>query len=365
MKILQIGKYSKEFSGGMENTIFSLSEQLAKKHEVKVITNNPKKIERIKYLSKVEYHDLPAWKIFSTPITPSLVYNLKKSEQDIIQISHPNPFASLAYLIAKPKGKLVVWYHYDIIKQRFLNFFYQPLLDRFLKKASVIVATSDNYARTSKVLRRFRKKVVIIPHGIDFLEFEDKKYKDDAEKIKKELNSKIVLFVGRLVYYKGIEYLIKAMRYVDAKLLIIGKGPLESKLKSLVNELNLKDRVIFQKVPSEESLARYYHACDVFVLPSIYRSEAFGVVLLEAMACGKPVITTEIGSGNSFICQHNINGFVIPPKKSRVLSIAINDVLSNKRLAEQFGNNSRSILKQRFRIQKMTDSFEGLYKRLK
>jgi glycosyltransferase involved in cell wall biosynthesis len=364
MKILQIGKYSLKFAGGIEKTINLLSEYLAKEHDVTVVTNDKERKGKTYFYKNIFYEDLPTWNIFSTPITPKLISFLKGKEYDIIQISHPNPIATLAYLIAKPKGKLVVWYHYDIFRQRILKHLYNPILKYILKKASCIITTSDNYLQTSKVLKNYKSKTIAIPHGIKEDDFNNEKYKIKAEKIKQKFGKPLVLFVGRLIYYKGLKYLIEAMDKIDAKLLIIGQGPLEKELKSLVKELNIEEKVIFKKVPQKESLAKYYHACDVFVLPSIYRSEAFGIVLLEAMTCGKPIITTEIGTGTSFVCQNNINGLVVPPKNTFVLRKAIKKLITNKELTNKFEQAGKKRFEKYFTLDKMGESFERLYEEI-
>lgn len=362
MKILHIGKYSLEFSGGIEKTINLLSEYLANKHEVTVVTNSLKKKRQTYFHKKILYEDLPTKNIFSAPITPKLISFLKGKEYDIIQISHPNPMASLAYLIARPKGKLVVWYHCDIFRQRILKYLYSPILNNVLKKASCIVVSNNNL-KASKVLKKYQSKIIVIPHGIKD-DFNNKKYRIEAEKLRKELKKPLVLFVGRLVYYKGLEYLIKAMGEVDAKLMIIGQGPLEKELKMLVKRLNLEEKVIFKKVPQGKSLAKYYHACNVFVLPSAYCAEAFGIVLLEAMACSKPIITTELGTGTSYVCQNNISGLVVPPKNILALRKAIKKIIANKELAKRFGQAGKKRFEKYFTVNKMGESFVKLYKKI-
>lgn len=364
MKILQIGKYSAKFAGGIEKTTLLLSEYLAKKNNVDVITNSIDYKRKTYTNNKVLHQEFPAYNVLSTPITKDLIKFLKGKEYDIIQISHPNPAASLAYLIAKPKGKLLVWYHYDIFRQRFLKHFYNPFMNKLLKDADFIIATSENYVNTSKVLENYKSKTIVIPHGINFKDFNKKKFKVEAAKIKQRIRKPIILFVGRLIYYKGVDYLIRAMKDIDAKLIIIGQGPLEKELRLLVKELKIEQKVVFKKVSMEESLAKYYHACDIFVLPSIYRSEAFGMVLLEAMACGKPIITTEIGTGTSYICQNGVNGLIVPPKNHLALRNAIKHLLKDKELAKKYGEQGKKRAKNKFSINKMGKSFTKLYEEL-
>jgi rhamnosyl/mannosyltransferase len=183
-------------------------------------------------------------------------------------------------------------------------------------------------------------------------------------KIRQEIGTPFVLFIGRLINYKGLRYLITAMKGVKAKLVIIGEGPLEYELRTLAYNLDLEDRVIFLKVPYFEPLGSYIDACDLFVLPSVMRSEAFGLVLLEAMACRKPVVTTELGTGTSFVCLNGVTGIVVPPKDPKALEEAINKILNNPNLAKKFGESGRRRVEEEFGLEKMGDAFLDLYKKV-
>ena len=364
MRILQIAKFPEDFGGGIETAVFNLSKYVAKTNKVVVVTSNVnRKHKQIKYKNFICY-SLPTWFIlFSTPITPSLIPYLIKhgSEFDVIQISLPNPMAVIAYLIAKPKGKLIVWYHSDVVRPFILSTLFMPLLLNMLKKASVIVAASNNYIRTSPLLKKFYNKTIVIPYGINLENFTVKEGKYELTKLRELFGAPLVLFIGRLVYYKGLTYLIKSMKALDAKLVIIGRGPLENRLKALVKKNELTKRIFFQKVPSNDQIAKYIHACDAVVLPSIHRSEAFGIVLLEAMACGKPVITTELGTGTSFVCQDGVTGLVVPPKDSLGLKNAINKVLHNPELAKKLGETGRKRVEEHFTIENVGEAFLRLY----
>ena len=143
-----------------------------------------------------------------------------------------------------------------------------------------------------------------------------------------------MLFVGRLVYYKGLEYLIEAMRWVpDAVLVVVGTGPLRGRLQRLSEQwLGCPGKVVFLGAVAEHDLCAWYHACDVFVLPSVELSEAFGLVQLEAMACAKPVVTTDLPTGVTYVNQHGHTGLVVPRRNSRALAEAINILLDNRQL---------------------------------
>jgi rhamnosyl/mannosyltransferase len=182
--------------------------------------------------------------------------------------------------------------------------------------------------------------------------------------LRAQYGPRIILFVGRLVYYKGVEYLIKAMPEIEAKLILIGEGPLKKKLKEIVRSLSLWDKVVFQSPVPDSDLVAYYHACDVFVLPSVEITEAFGLVQLEAMACGKPVVSTALPTGVPFVNQHGKTGFIVPPRDHRALAQAINTLLSNPQLREQYGMYAKRRVEQEFNMKFITAKVMQVYKEL-
>ncbi|MFH1620162.1 MAG: glycosyltransferase [bacterium] len=366
MKILQIGKFPREYCGGVENAVFSLSETLSKNHDVEVVTGSLGRCGGVERSARIVCRRLPTWfRLFSTPITPALLPYLRQASGfDIIQISFQNPMAVMAYLLARPEGKLVVWYHHDIVRQSAAGFFFYPFLYQVLKKASAIVATSAPYAASSGLLRRFSGKTTVIPLGIDDEALNIEADIAESRRVRSRLGSPLVLFVGRLVYYKGLPFLIEAMRGLDARLLIIGRGPMETQLREQAARLGITYKIIFQKVPLEESIARYLHACDLLVLPSTKRTEAFGIALLETMACAKPVVTTELGTGTSFVCRHGETGLVVPPRDATALREAIRMLLSDPDMARRMGKEGKKRVERYFSIHAMTESFLGLYGRL-
>jgi glycosyltransferase involved in cell wall biosynthesis len=231
-----------------------------------------------------------------------------------------------------------------------------------LKKAKKIFVSNPNLIESSNHLRKFKEKCVVIPFGVDLEKFKlNEEIKKEVEDIKKRYKPPIILSIGRYVYYKGFEYLIEAAKNVKAKFLIIGEGALKEKYENIIKKLNLEDKVFL--IPHVENLIPYYYACDLFVLPSIALSEAFGIVLLEAMVCGRPLISTEVGTGTSFINQDGITGFVIEPKNSKILSEKINAILENEKLKEKFSQNSlrraQEFSKENF-VEKLSKELRGL-----
>ena len=180
---------------------------------------------------------------------------------------------------------------------------------------------------------------------------------EKVREIRKKYASEIVLFVGRLIYYKGVEYLIRAMKNVTASLVVIGDGPLRESLLSLAKDADVAHKVHFLgKGLSDAEMVAYYHACDVFVLPSVEITEGFGIVQLEAMACGKPVVNTNLPTGVPCVSLDNETGYTVPVRDPEALSRAINKILLNDGIKRKFGANAVQRVNDEFTMARMTES---------
>lgn len=363
MKVVHIYKDFYPVSGGIENMIYIL----AKEHEKRIYTEVLVSSRRLKReeleVDGITVVRLPeVLRLNSMPILPTLYQELKRTDADLFHFHHPFPMGDLSYLLSGIRTPFVVSYHSDVVRQRISNLFYKPLMNRFFARAKRIIVSSQNYIDSSDILRRWRDKCVVIPYGIDAKFFSPTQEKDDiASKIRERYGERIVLFVGVLRYYKGIDLLIDAMKYVDGRLIIVGRGPEWNALQRKVVEMNISKKIIFENAVSNFNLLSYYRASDVFVLPSIYRSEAFGIVLLEAMACGKPVISTELGTGTSWVNQHGVTGLVVPPGDPWALAQAINKILDDKELARKFGENARKRVEENFTKELMAERVMRVY----
>ena len=369
MKVLHINKlYS--LIGGVENHLLYLSHEISRKYNVsmKVIVCNSKfRNEKVRS-GNVEILKLASTpKILRMPIAPAFPLYLKKESNniDIIHFHHPFPLGEMSYLLTRPLGRVVVTWHSDIISQKRSLKVYSHFLLRFLKRADVILATSPNYVEYSPFLSIFRDKCEVIPLGIDVEKFRlTQRTEAEAKRIKSLYGPGILLYIGKLRYYKGIEYLIRAMKYIEAKLIIIGEGPLGLELKELTNELNLLKKIKFFDHLSDEHLIPFYHACDIFILPSVSRSEAFGIVQLEAMACGKPVVSTNLPTGVPFVNQHEKTGLVVPPKDIKALAAAINVLLANPDLSRKYGSYAKRRVENEFTKELVADRVMAVYREL-
>lgn len=365
MKILQVNKLYYPWVGGVEKIVQQIAERLNGKNdfEIEVVVCQPKGKRKIEEVNGVKVYRASSFGIFwGMPISFDFLKLFKKLSKkfDIIDFHHPFPLGNLALFLFRPKAKLVVHYHSDIVRQKIFKFLINFLTFNTLKKAQKVIVSNPNILKNSPYLKDFQEKCEMIPFGVDIEKIQKEVNQKEVEKIK-EKYGEFVLFVGRLNYYKGLEYLIEAMKNIEAKLVIIGEGPKKKNLEFRIQNLGLKNKIYFLPFQSEKELLNYYGACSVLVLPSIFKSEAFGLVLIEAMALGKPVISTELGTGTSFVNQDGITGFVVPPKDPKTLAEAIDKILKDKKLAEFFGQNALKRVWQEFSLEKMINETEKVY----
>ncbi len=359
LRVLQLGKYYPPYRGGMESHLEGLSNELDQFIDLEVMVANTTRrtvtdvVEGVKVTRVGKAFDLQ-----SAPICPDLVRKIRTAKADIVHLHWPNPSAVMAYLVSGHPGKLVFTYHSDVVRQRTLAAAFTPILRCALNRAKAIIVSSPNYIDGSYVLPEFRSRCRIIPFGVSADYFSQLDLAAVRE-IREMYGSRIVLGVGRMVYYKGFEHLVQAMTQVEAHLLLIGTGPLREYLSRLSWDLGVGDRITFLNEFAD--LRPYYHAADVFALPSVMRSEAFGIVQLEAMACGKPVVNTQLNSGVPFVSQHDVSGLTVPPGDPQALGSSINWLLAQPELRERLGQGGRRRVLDHFTVEKMVQSTLELY----
>lgn len=361
MKILQVNKFYYPWIGGVETIVQQIAEGLNRNNscQVDVLVCQPRGKKSVENINGVNIFRASSYGILlGMPISFDFfkIYKNIFKNYDAVFLHYPFPLSFLAYFLFSPRKKLYVWYHSDIVRQKFFEFFLKPIHLFVLKRAQKIFVSNPNLIFSSNYLKKFKEKCIVIPFGIEIEKFKlTEEIKNEAFAIKSKFGSPLVLAVGRLVYYKGFKYLIEAAQNVNAKFLIIGNGPLEQELKNLINKLGLENKVFI--IPSVKNLIPYYYACDVFVLPSIFKSEAFGIVLLEAMACGKPIISTNLGTGTSWININNQTGFVVNPQNSKELAEKINLILKDANLRKKFEANALRRVKD-FSIESFINNLE-------
>jgi len=363
MKVLQVGKFYHPHPGGMETVLRNLCLAIKDQVELRVLVANTAPTTIQETVEGVDVTRAASWgMVASTSMCPTFPRLMYSFDADMVHVHEPNPLAVLSYLKVKPGGKLILSFHSEVVRQQILGKVYQPFLKRILQRADRIVVGSPPPIEHWSALAMVRGKCVVVPFGIDVRPLQDvKKHADAAREIRHRFGAPLLLFVGRLVYYKGLEYLIEAMRAVPARLLIIGDGPLKAKLAQTVQQNGLSRKVVLLGERPLDQLPAYYHACDLFVLPSTHKSEAFGIVQLEAMTCGKPVISTDLPSGVPWVNQDGQTGLVIPPKDISALIGAINLLLSNQSLSLQLGQGGRQRVEQEFTCERMGTRLLRLY----
>lgn len=363
MRILHIYKDYHPVIGGIENHIRTLAEAQAKRgHSVSVLVTSRDGRTHVDELNgvRVIFAGRLAT-VASTPLSLALVGRLLHERPDITHLHYPYPPGDVAQSFFGRSRATVITYHSDIVRQKGLLRFYAPLLRRSLARANRLIATSPRYVETSPFLAPHVAKCDIIPYGIETAPFESV---DPARvaAIRAQQPGPLILFVGQLRYYKGVEYLIRAMPQVSARALIIGSETTTrlNELQSLVAALGVKDKVVFLGEQSAD-LPAYYQACDIFVLPSVERSEAFGIVQLEAMTARRPVVSTEVGTGTSWINQHDVTGLVVPPRNAAALAEALNRLLADANWRARLGAAGHARILSQFTTAHMLAGVEAVY----
>jgi glycosyltransferase involved in cell wall biosynthesis len=365
MKVLHLGKFYPPAKGGMETILALICESTAQHVQNRVIVSNSRPSTVEERHGSIEVLRVGALaRIGAVAFCPMMPFDLAREDADVIVLHEPNPMALVAYFLARPRGRLIVWYHSDVIRPSWrYRLFYRPFLRFALSRAVRIVVSSPALGATAPELQDFQAKCKVIPFGVEARNPADLEATvQRAGEIRREANKSIVLFVGRLVPYKGVDVLLEALSGLDAVALIVGQGPLRARLEEKSRALLVADRVRFLGSVDDDELAALYRACNVFVLPSVTRQEAFGVVQLEAMAAGKPVVSTDLGTGVGWVNRDGETGYVVPPRDVRALHDALGRLLSDPVLQKTMGAAAAKRISSAFTLERMIDDTLALYR---
>ncbi|MGH8012858.1 MAG: glycosyltransferase, partial [Candidatus Binataceae bacterium] len=339
----------------------ALCSELSKSTPVGVIVANDGRYNAVDMLDGVKVTRVARWcTVMSAPLCPGMVRHIRQSAAHIVHLHLPNPAAMLAYQLSGHSGHLIVTWHSDIVRQHRVMRLLAPFEHRLMRRAAACVVTSPNYLESSARLRAYHDRTRVIPFGIvpeRFIRPET----GMVMALRAHYGDRVVLAVGRLIYYKGFEFLIRAMRQVNAVLLLVGDGPLRRRLEHEARALGVGDRVHFVGELRDDAMVSHYHAADVFVLPSVARSEAFGIVQLEAMASGRPVVNTRIDSGVPYVSIDGVTGLTVPPREPAALAEAINRLLDNASLRAQYGAAAVRRVREEFSLDLMVRRMRTLY----
>jgi len=370
MKILQVGK-TFPLVGGVDKVIFELSNGISKNGvQCDVLCASVTKEDCFIKINKFYtiYATGSLGKFAATWLSPRMIIKLRKiiKEYDIVHIHHPDPMASLALFCCNLKHKkIVLHWHSDIVKQQYLLKFYRPLQDWLIKRADRIIATSSTYAYGSSYINKYIDKTIIIPIGVEVNYSLSQDLKQQLND--KYLGKKIIYSLGRLCYYKGFEYLIDSAKYLDDSYVILigGTGPLENKLSKQISKSNLGNKVKLLGKIAENEMGTYFSECTLFCLPSIEKSEAFGIVQIEAMSFSKPIIATTIkDSGVSWVNKHGYSGLNVEPKNAKQLANAIKSMCDDDVVLKQCSLNARQRFEDEFTSNLMINRVLDLYRSL-
>lgn len=371
MKILQLGKFY-PIKGGVEKVMFDLMSDISKKgvrcDMLCTSENKSQKSGEITINSLSKLIIVSAFTEIANKISSSMIFKLREicNNYDIIHIHHPDPMAALALFLSGYKGKIVLHWHSDILAQKKLLKLYQPLQKWLIKNACVIIGTTENYLQNSNALANFKNKCFVIPIGIDDICNTPRIFKNLID-TKDILGKKVIFSLGRLVSYKGFEYLIKSAKYLENDFLILigGEGHLKKTLQEIINQENLNNKVKLLGYLNDEEVLQYYMLCDVFCLSSIEKTEAFGIVLIEAMCFSKPIIATKIiGSGVPWVNQNGITGINVDVKNSKEIADAAKKITSDIIYYKKTSLASRNRFLNNFTLDKMSESVLDIYKKI-
>lgn len=367
-RVLHIYKdYYPPVVGGVEKTIHRLCHGLRDDFEpsVLVVNDGPETVREV-------IEGIPVTKaacrrrVASAPLSWALVREIGRAEADILHFHHPMPTAELGHLIERPRGGVVVTWHSDIVRQWWALWAYGPFLRAFLRRADAVMPTSPNYIDSSPWLRRVRAKCTPVPLGVEPEHFELRPGEERRVAAIRDAHggAPLVLAVGRFRSYKGLPFLVAAMKHVPAKCLLVGDGPMRPKIERLIGALGLSDRVHLVGEVDDREVVCHLHACDVLCLPSHQRSEAFGLVQVEAMMCGKPVVSTALATGVPFVNRDGETGLVVPPGNWRVLAEALTALVQHPARRALLGRQGRERALREFTAEQMCRRVGEVYRRV-
>ena len=358
--------------GGIERCVFELSKRMKKMgHQVTVVTSSrglaPRSYntwsEEVGHV--IRYPE--RFTLVEVPFVPQIPLRLLGGDYDAVHLHGMTPSQTdLALLVSKTlKAKIIYTHHFDPqTKGGRLTSMYSILGRTVVGLADEITASTASYAQSSPILAPLINNVRIIPMGVDPDNFEKRHHSlASDERRRYEAFDFRVLYVGKLIYYKGLDHLLQAFSLVQhpsSCLMIVGEGREKSNLMSLAYRLGIASRVLFLGRQPDTKLPSLYAIANVVALPSVTRREAFGIVLLEAMASGKPVVASAI-PGVSELVEDGKTGFLVPPSNPPALAHALRSLLRDKRSAKTMGDNGRVLVKNKYNWDRITQEFLELY----
>jgi glycosyltransferase involved in cell wall biosynthesis len=364
MHVIHVGKYYPPYRGGIETVVEQLCRGLVRKGlTITALVSNDSAATVDETIDGVRVLRLGrAAELNSQPLNLRLVPVLRRMRFDALHFHTPNPVGALAVLAAQRAEPIVVTHHSDIVRQRWLGTPATLAQSLLYRRAAALIAATPKHIEYSPLLRRFESKCRVIHFPIDALPYADAPSLWDEQLPRAWQSEPMVLFVGRLVYYKGVNVLLEALRLTErVRLAIVGVGPLRATLVEQAERLGIAERVKFLGAVSDDRLRSMYKCARLLVLPSVAPSEAFGMVQLEAMAAGRPVISTDLKSGVPYVNQHGVTGLIVPPSDAQALANAMKALLENEPRALALGQAAQRRVLAEFHVDKVVDAHAQLY----
>ncbi len=370
MRVVHLGKYYPPAPGGIETHVRTLAQaQAGLGADVRVYCvrhdDGPTAVE----------HDGPvevtrfgrAASAAKLDWCPGLAAAIGRVEADVLHLQVPNPTMILAILGGRPRSPLVVTYQSDLVRQRLRGALFRPLERLAYRRARAVLPTSPTYPPGSRFLRAYAGRLQVLPMGIDLSPYRDPSAADlaEAEAIRQRWTGPRWLGCGRLIYYKGFLNAVRALPEVPGTLMLVGDGPERAGLLAEAERLGVADRVAFLGAMPYQRVVPYYLAADAFWFPSNARSEAFGIVQVEAMAAGCPVINTTIPhSGVPWVSPHEVTGLTVPVDDPGALATAARRLLDEPGLRDRLAAAGRDRAAREFDHRVMADRSLAIYRRV-
>jgi glycosyltransferase involved in cell wall biosynthesis len=363
LRVLHVGKYYPPVPGGMERVVETLCRVSHGRLHSRVLAFDRGRATREDVIDGVPVTRVGTLgQAGSVPIAPRFASHLSRADADLMIVHEPNPWALLSLLLAPPRIPFAIWFHSDVVRPELqYRLFYAPIARPAYDRARKFVVSSPALAALSPALSRYSGKTAVIPFGIDPAAWTtDVDIERRAKEMRAEIAKPIVLFLGRLVGYKGVDVLIRAASLLSVHVVIAGDGPMRSKWMAQASAIAGCATFEFPGALSDGDVKAWMHAADALVLPSITRAEAFGVVQLEAMASGTPVISTNLPSGVPWVNRHGETGLVVPPGDVSALRSAIETLLADAPLRSRLGAAGIERVRSDFTLDRMADRFVAL-----
>ena len=368
IRALTFGRYADDNFGGLERYVFELARALEPEVRYTNIVAKRGGAPDLPMVGETVYAR-PWADIAGTPVCPTMPWHAltrhRRAPFDLVHLQFPaDPMAHLSASLLPRSVKRVISWHSDIVRQQKLLALYRPFLDRLVRSADAIIAATPAHISSSGQLSavRDRSRLHVVPYGFDLSRFRERPAL--ADEVRRRFKERFLVFaLGRHVYYKGFEFLIRALRELPGSALALGgQGPLTEQLAQLARQAGVADRVHFVGRIPEAELPAWYHACDLFCLPSVEPTEGFGIVQIEAMASGRPVVCCELHNGVTWVNQDGVTGLVVPPADPAALAGALRRLVQDPALRARLGEQGRARAFSVFTVEAMARGTLEIYR---